>query len=271
MKSKILKNRYIYSVIIAIAVLVCNQIFIQYWLAKKDQDARVINISGRQRMLSQKINLEFYRIKNNDGDVNQLKDLFAQWQKAHNALLEGDKSLDLEPIENKKVIDILHDLEPEIKNVSKWLSASDITTLNYTNINKNQEEFLFQMNNAVNLLEKNSHSKLRLIISTEVLLMLISILVIILEVRFIFLPFEKKMVKNISSLSAKNKQLREIAWQQSHEVRRPLANAKSLIEIIKKDKSASPVEKEKYIKLLSQSMDELDEVVTTINANTEDI
>ena len=76
-------KKYIYGIILTVGLLFLNQLFIQYWLHKKKDDAKIINIAGRQRMLSQRINLEFYKTPNNPNQNQQLKNLIHEWQIAH--------------------------------------------------------------------------------------------------------------------------------------------------------------------------------------------
>jgi len=59
-----MKLKYYHIILITFLSLLINQIFIQYRLAKKNDDAAILNIAGRQRMLSQRINLEYYKIVN---------------------------------------------------------------------------------------------------------------------------------------------------------------------------------------------------------------
>lgn len=51
-----MNNRYKAGIAIAVLLLLFNQAFIQFWLGKKEDDAKVINVAGKQRMLSQRIN-----------------------------------------------------------------------------------------------------------------------------------------------------------------------------------------------------------------------
>lgn len=72
MRQKRLTNTYFYVACLIILLLVFNQVVVQYWLYQKNNDSKVINLSGRQRMLSQKINLLFYKIYEGDTAQRQL-------------------------------------------------------------------------------------------------------------------------------------------------------------------------------------------------------
>jgi nitrate/nitrite-specific signal transduction histidine kinase len=81
--------------IVLIALFVIgNQVFIGCWLIQKKYDAKVINVSGKQRMLSQRIMaLTFdYQIHKNRAEVTEAQALFEEWKIAHYSLMNGDKA-----------------------------------------------------------------------------------------------------------------------------------------------------------------------------------
>jgi PAS domain S-box-containing protein len=68
-------------------------------------------------------------------------------------------------------------------------------------------------------------------------------------------------------LSRQLSQLREIAWIQSHELRRPLANIMGLISLLELDVD-KPEQMKESLQLLQQSCDELDNIVKDIVAKS---
>ena len=78
-------------------------------------------------------------------------------------------------------------------------------------------------------------------------------------------------VKNITErkenelkILKQNETLRQIAWQQSHEVRRPVANILGIVKLLKGDEKSSKADKEKYLDYLFQSTEELDKIIRKI-------
>lgn len=63
-----------------------------------------------------------------------------------------------------------------------------------------------------------------------------------------------------------NETLKQIAWQQSHEVRRPVANILGLYNLLKEDQEATTEEKQKYLDFLLQATKELDHIIHKIVA-----
>ncbi|MEM8968147.1 MAG: PAS domain-containing protein [Bacteroidota bacterium] len=187
-----MKRRYVVGIFIAALILIGNQIFIQYWLAQKKYDAKAINLAGRQRMLSQRINLSFYRLIEGTTTIDTLQNLMEEWKTAHHALLQGSPAI--ESVEEPEAKVLLLQLSANIDFVDRQLTESDMATAsNLSAITENQSTFLRSMDRVVNLLEQESERKLRFIVVTEILLMLLSLTVLTLEVRYIYMPIEKTL------------------------------------------------------------------------------
>lgn len=73
--------------------------------------------------------------------------------------------------------------------------------------------------------------------------------------------------RNSEELFKQNKQLKEIAWTQSHIVRAPLTRLMGLVYAIQKGIVPEP-EKEVYYKYIVDSANELDTVIKDITAKT---
>ncbi|MBB5634601.1 PAS domain S-box-containing protein [Pedobacter cryoconitis] len=67
----------------------------------------------------------------------------------------------------------------------------------------------------------------------------------------------------------RNKMLREIAWNNSHEIRRPLSNILGLTDLLNVDPETSSAHAE-LLRMLGQSAIELDEIVIKINDSLKD-
>jgi len=57
---RMLRRRYIIALSIIAFLVIFSQVIIQYRINKQQDDSRVVNISGRQRMLSQRINKDAF-------------------------------------------------------------------------------------------------------------------------------------------------------------------------------------------------------------------
>lgn len=269
-----MRARYVIGVLIAITVLGVNQAFIQYSLHQKKQDAFVINIAGRQRMLSQRINLELYKLKNGKQSKELLYSLIDLWQSSHETLLHGDPKVEIAPIEAEDARIKLNELTPSIQLMSDLLTNSNPAEgSQLAMVDHTMQAYLVKMDETVKLLELEADRKLNNVIWIEIILALVSILVISLEVFFIYLPIEAKLKKKIaqqektqSELIEHNKRLQAIAQIQSHEVRRPLANILGLIELIKEEEEEEHLEV--FLEQLKESGQQLDEIIHEVVRQT---
>lgn len=272
-----MKKKYVIGVVISISVLTFNQIFIQYWLQKKKEDAEIINIAGRQRMLSQRINLELYKINNGHADTKVLFDLQDQWTVAHSALLNGNEDLNFSGVEDEDSRALLENLTPKLDAINSFIAEKTYTNdASLIEVSYLLNDFLIDMDKAVKALEESANQKLMFIIITEIILALISIIVIISEVFIIYRPISKRLEEQVleikkseKELMQKNSKLKRIAQIQSHSLRKPLANILGLIHLIKFDdrNEFNPL----YLEKLKQSAEQLDETVSSIVENTKTI
>lgn len=261
-----MNNRYKVGIAVALLLLLFNQAFIQYGLKKKEDDAKIINVAGKQRMLSQRINLGFYH-----GDIQSglLRKYFTEWQKVNNAFLFGNKEIGIEKTNNKEVEQILTRL---IKNVnfaeSQLVNAEKGASIEKEKLFKNQSDFLFNMNKAVNLLESDSNQALINIKITEITLMVFSMLVLVLEVFLIYRPINNALQVKLNELKEKNEEVEKNNVELSR-----LNNSLEEYSFITAHDLSEPVRKiSVYTNELNQSINENDksrteEVIQILNGS----
>lgn len=75
---------------------------------------------------------------------------------------------------------------------------------------------------------------------------------------------------HLAEVESMNKQLREIAWIQSHVVRAPLARLMGLVEVFKSYKTAD-VDTEQLAENIRLSANELDEIIKSISDKTDEV
>ena len=76
-------------------------------LMKQQGDAVIINIAGRQRMLSQKMSKEAILIDNNisgKGAYKELERTFRLFEKSHQGLIYGDEDLEIGPTTDDDIL-----------------------------------------------------------------------------------------------------------------------------------------------------------------------
>lgn len=203
-----LKNKYIAGVLMAIIVLSVNQIFIQFWLNKKQENAKIVKLSTQQTLLSQKLCLELIKALNTPNSYSKLQITYNELKNTHHSLLNGDEKLGISAIENAEARALLLKLSVKIEQISLFLKPNQERALEeILSFNESQYTFQEQMNKVVEILEDESESQFQFVVITEVLLALLSVFIIGAEVIYVYQPIEKELLQTISKLESSESKL----------------------------------------------------------------
>lgn len=159
-------------VFVAVAsLLLADQAIIQPLLVRLNSYAPVINLAGRQRMLSQKIAKQALTIEfdlgepNNEARRKELSNTVERWSAAHRALCEGDARQAIGPITSLPIATALRNLEPDfaaMKAAAHQLAApvptQDRAVLIRT-ILDHEPDYLSGMERVVAMLESESRER----------------------------------------------------------------------------------------------------------------
>ena len=185
-----LKFTYFIFILIIILATISSQIIINCSISRQEQDANIINIAGRQRMLSQNIAktaLKFKTSTSEELSQNQRKlaKLTAEWEEKHWGLINGSEELQL-PGENNKTIAKLFDEIQEpffivLNNAKKLVNSNNSKEYehNIEAILGNEEQFLVLMNTIVGEYELAAKSKVRRLQVIEILIGLFTVLIVL--------------------------------------------------------------------------------------------
>lgn len=214
---------------IALSVVI-SQILIRKHLNDQQDDSSVINVAGRQRMLSQKLTKEILSISIEPNLENrlQLKDNLKQtlllWELSHNGLLNGNDSLGLPGRNSEEVSKLFKELDPYfmslrngayaiIQKVEHNPSTRDDTFFdNIKEIKENESIFLMKMDQIVNQYDLEANEKVSRLRRLELFLMGLTLLILLLELIFIFWPTAKVVKKNLSELMSAEKKAKKMAY-----------------------------------------------------------
>lgn len=224
---KNLRRLYLFALLtIAITVLL-SQLLIQYNLNSQMSDSRIINISGKQRMLSQKLSKEILILnfisnaKNNKKEIEQASEIIKLWKFNQNALEYGNDSLGFPKVKSKELSYLFKDIKPNFNNIvraatkflyhkKQGIKEKENQILVQT-ILKNQGVFLEKMNEIVGQYDKEALDKVTLQSKTEYAILLFTMLVLLLEFIFIFKPTNKKVEQLIFKLLNSEKKALKLA------------------------------------------------------------
>ncbi len=224
---------YILALCAIATTIILGQILIQHHLHNQRTDSRVVNVAGRQRMLSQKITKLSILLQ---GDVPQKKinrlsselhEAVEIWQISHEGLkngneilgLPGSNSPEIEAMFNKIQLphdSIIHYVNALLGHLSSGeFHVKDDVSVFVVHILKHEKAFLAGMDKIVNQYDIEASGKVSMLSRMEYLLLLISLVVILLEALFIFRPtalnVSKTMNKLIDSEQHASKMAKEIS------------------------------------------------------------
>src|SRR6478736_3504921 len=215
-----LRNQNLLFIGTIILTIVIGQFIIQYDLNKQNEDARLINLAGRQRMLSQRISKLVMYIQNDSrtklaapySRIDTLQKLVTDWEYVHELLLKKSRNG-----ENSKKIDSLLNLNtPRLKATVQACKAiinhpdSISIQAGVEIISQYELPFLLTMEKTVATYQSEAEDKLYQLKIAEILLSVLAIVVLILEFVIIFLPTLKKLKESNEAFSQSNQELSSI-------------------------------------------------------------
>src|SRR5688572_3042333 len=219
---------YIFALSIIASVAIAGQVLIQNHLQNQLSDSRVVNLAGTQRYKSQwivKMSILLYSDINHSqfpDKIKTLNELLTQWKEGHYGLQNGNEKLNLPGENSEKVIGMFKDLEPYFTSVYnsanhiidyKTGKLSDTTDLQQTikTLLDNETIFLQKMDHIVFQYDAEAREKVATLSQLEYILMIISIIVILLEIIFVFRPTTIQVNKTVNQLITSEKNAKQLS------------------------------------------------------------
>lgn len=268
---------------IALTIIIA-QVLIQRHLNSQLNDSRVINVAGRQRAFSQKLVKEALLLGEAETSpvshqklLNNLKQTLFVWKVSHEGLQNGNDSIGLPKEVNTKILTLFVDLNPHhlamVGAAEMILRKAEATNLDRASYDPqlqillaNEQLFLTKMDTIVNEYDALSKEKLKELKLKEYLLLAFSLLILLLEILFIFKPLSIQIRETITKLiqsqlesETKASQIKKLFAEKEksllelQELNFVIDNA-ALFASTRKDGSIVFVSK-KFLELLEQSKD----------------
>jgi two-component system, LuxR family, sensor kinase FixL len=164
--------RYLFVLVAVALLVVIDQAIVQPLLVRLDRYAPVINLSGRQRMLSQRLTKSALTLERaaTEEDVDaarrELQATLEQWSDSHAALQEGDPDRGIEHVSSPEIQEQWESIEPHFAAMASAASAligaeSDSRTRPVEAIVRHESRFLMAMDHIVNLMESEAAREVR--------------------------------------------------------------------------------------------------------------
>ncbi len=225
---KKLRRMYLFALLTIAVTVLLSQFLIQYNLKNQLSDSRIINISGKQRMLSQKLTKEVL-ILNFASDttktpqaIKRIKETINLWEFNHYALQNGNDSLGFPKEKNQIISKLFLDIKPKFEQIQRAARLFIANIEHHKNQKENQKiiqiilenepVFLTKMNQIVSEYDKEALEKVTIQRKTEFALLIFTLLVLFLEYLFIFKPTDKRIEKLISNLLSSEKKALKLAY-----------------------------------------------------------
>jgi len=194
-----LTKRYIPSTILLIIFLIFSHLLRNHVANENQEFAKIINISGKQRMLSQQlIILSQAYYKDNSNKENFIKALY-EMRTAHKYLLTKTLTSNIHDIYFKQSLD--KDLKIYLKYFDDLIISNKPIFLQ--SARDSSRHLLEKLDSVVKEYERYANSKLKEADEVEHNLLIITLIFLILGVFFIFRPTEKEIEKNTKMLEQK--------------------------------------------------------------------
>ncbi|MDD2969046.1 MAG: diguanylate cyclase [Lachnospiraceae bacterium] len=189
---RILTMRLILAAGILAALLIGMQIMTQLQMNQMTGMEKVINVAGRQRMLSQKITKELLYLKYydqaEDYEIEVMNDLVFQFESAHYSLLLGNNLRDIPDMNNEEILQKYQEIKPYFLEIIENAEAAvNEITLGHgkdhwepmmDQILQSEKQYLLIMDEIVLLYETESSDLLQV---SKVSHMILNLLILLLS------------------------------------------------------------------------------------------
>ncbi|WP_215223308.1 sensor histidine kinase [Echinicola shivajiensis] len=211
--------RYYLVALCAIATsIILSQILVQKFISEQKNDSRVINLSGRQRMLSQKISKcalllgDSTQSDQRDKYLKEFNLALNDWKETHLGLKNGNGNLNIIGKNSKTVQSLFENIEKDhltivraAENISEKLDKNiqlptDSIKKDIYQIINHEASFLKGMDMIVYQYDNEAKTKVTNLQGVEIFLLVISLGVIMFEIFFIFIPSAKTIKKTFKKL-----------------------------------------------------------------------
>lgn len=212
---------------IALSVL-ASQLVIRSYLSNQENDSRLINMAGRQRMLSQKLSKEAILLAYTETDEERKSILESiqitqkEWNEAHQILKFGDENTGIEAEKSEELTAMFDSIQTSFDQVNGSIesikSLAESPSSDRSNIKPEiktllggTSDFLPQMERIVNQYDQEAKEKVSQLKKLEITISIITILILLGEFLVIFWPSAKAIKGSIKELMEAEKKAVKMA------------------------------------------------------------
>ncbi|HTJ48780.1 MAG TPA: ATP-binding protein [Cyclobacteriaceae bacterium] len=219
---------YILALSVVATVITIGQLLIQDHLNNQLSDSRVVNVAGKQRMLSQKLTKSILllapdqSLEKRNEIQRDLHSTLKLWKLSQDGLLHGNDSLKLKGNNSDTVSARFRKVEPHFDKMYQsashlLISISKEPLINFDSLRndisvvlKHEGYFLKGMEVIVLRYDLEARERVAMLSNMEYLLLVISIIVILLEIFFVFRPTTYQVNQTVNKLIASEKNAQKL-------------------------------------------------------------
>ncbi|AWW31408.1 histidine kinase [Echinicola strongylocentroti] len=224
--------RYYLIALCAIATsIILSQILVQKFISEQKNDSGVVNLSGRQRMLSQEISKYVLLLGDSLNSTKRadylkgLKSSLEEWKEAHVGLQYGNESLGINGKNSKTIQGLFADIAEDysvmvaasqdiIKKLEQNLALpTDSLRNDISQVINHEQAFLTGMDKVVFQYDNEAKAKVTNLQSIEIFLLILSLGVISFEIFFIFIPSARTIRKTFKKLLLSEQKSRKMTLE----------------------------------------------------------
>lgn len=253
---KNLTRTYLIALTIIALVIGFSQYLVQNSISEGSSDSRIINISGRQRMLSQKITKASLAMAaaNNESEFvkrkNELQKAYDIWTQSHEALQSGSEELLMPVVNNpENILAFFDEIQPNYLSIKKSVESiltvnsledtqSELFDLSVQTILANEADFLRLMNDITFEYDSEATERTYELSKTEYILFAIAIMLLLLEGAFIFRPAIRKIQAYTKEILRQGKSLESALQKEEYlnnQAKSIFANVKQGVFLLDQD------------------------------------
>jgi len=188
-------RKYVFALSVIALFTILAYFNLTYLINSQAHDAEIINMSGRQRMLSQKIALFAVNYK-----TKQLEETVNLMHKSHNVLLSREMSEGLNKIYFLEPVMLDKKVKKYVSNAKRFVKSRDGRSLTY--ILNNSQKLLKDLDNAVSIYQKDTELKTKNLQTNELYILLLTLTTLLFEALFIFRPANNSANKKTKELKS---------------------------------------------------------------------
>ena len=227
-----LTRRYVLALGLVALLAIGAQVLVQLNLQQQVADGRVINLAGRQRMLSQQLTkAALAAMQARDSSMRaqrteELRQALAEWQRAHEALQGGDEALRLPGANSATVQALFAEMEPayqRIRHAAGHLLGTldarpaalpdtalpDTAQAVLAALLDHEQRYLPQMDAIVFQYAAEARAQLAAVQRMEVGVLMLLLAVLALIAHFLFRPTVQQVAATLDTVEAQNAILTE--------------------------------------------------------------